>query len=123
VTFSPPLLEALRRAEEVVIQTQRDAKSPVHRTIIWVVVDDKDRVLVRAVRGPRSRWFREALASGEVALEADRVSTPMRAEHATDKPRIEAASAAYREKYARHSSTRTMVADRNLPATLELLPR
>ena len=118
--FSPADLELLRTAREVRVVTGKQR----HRTIIWVVVDDQGRVLVRSVRGARGRWYREAVAEPSVALEVGARLIPVRVELAGDADRIEAASQALRTKYARsRGSLAAMLVDEILPTTLELLPR
>lgn len=118
--FSPADLELLRGTREVLIVTG----ARQHRTIIWVVVDDQDRVLVRSVRWAHSRWYREALAEPGVALEVDGRRIPVRVEPAGDADRIEAASQALRTKYAgSRGSLAAMLREETLPTTLELLPR
>ena len=47
--FAPDVLGRFRDEEEVRIETSRGPDAPTHRTIIWIVVDDRDRVLVRSV--------------------------------------------------------------------------
>lgn len=117
--FSPADLELLRGAREVWVVTGRER----HRTIIWVVVDEQDRVLVRSVRGPRGRWYREAVADPNVALEVGSRVIPVRAELAGDPDRVEAASQALRTKYGRsRGSLAAMLVDETLPTTLELTP-
>lgn len=118
--FSPAELALLRDAVELRIVTGVEG----HRTVIWVVVDDQDRVLVRSVRGPPGRWYREAIAEPLVALEVRGHIIPARAELASDAERVEAASQALRMKYARsRGSLAAMLAADTLPTTLELLPR
>jgi hypothetical protein len=60
--FSASDLQLIRDSKEVTIQTRPAAGAPVHRAVIWVVVDDADRVLIRTWKGPGTRWYREALA-------------------------------------------------------------
>ena len=69
MSFEPDDLQRLAAAEEVEIETQAP-DGPVHRTIIWVVVDDTE-VFVRSVRGHPARWFREASANPAVALHVE----------------------------------------------------
>src|SRR3712207_3827411 len=59
VRLDGEVLDALGRAEEVRVETSRDASSPRHETVIWVVVVDGD-AFVRSVRGGKGRWYREA---------------------------------------------------------------
>jgi hypothetical protein len=58
-TFDPELRLALRGARTVRIETSAGPGRPVHRAIIWVVVDETGRVLVRSWLGERGRWYRE----------------------------------------------------------------
>lgn len=121
--FDAEVLERLRTTEEIRIETQRAGGAPAHRTIIWVMVDDTDRVLVRSVRGTAGRWYREALAHPDCTVWIGRDGVPVRAEPATDPDRVAAASAAVATKYARDSSLPSMLRDDVLATTLELLPR
>lgn len=65
--LEPQTLDLVRRSAEVEIETRMSADEPVHRTVIWVVVDEAGRVLARSYRGAQARWYREALASGTVS--------------------------------------------------------
>ena len=123
MTFSPEILDALRGAEEVDIETQAAPEAPVHRTIIWVMVDDHDRVLIRSVRGARGRWYREAVAHPDCTLVVGDVDVPVRAEAAADADRVAAASAQLAVKYAADPSLGSMLRADVLETTLELLPR
>ena len=123
MTFSPEILDALRGAEEVDIETQAAPDAPVHRTIIWVMVDDQERVLIRSVRGSRGRWYREALAHPNCALSVGEVDVQVRAEPAADPDRVAAASAQLAVKYAGDPSLGSMLRADVLETTLELLPR
>ena len=58
-SFDAETLSLLDETEEVYIETRRDADSPEHRTIIWVVVVEGE-VFVRSVRGPKGRWYRRS---------------------------------------------------------------
>jgi hypothetical protein len=120
--FPGTILSLLRSTDEVRIETASDAGT-VHSTIIWVVVDEQGRVLIRSYRGPTARWYREALSHSSVVLDAGGRRIPATALVATDDDRIEAASRGFLEKYAGDSATPAMVADAVLPTTLELAPR
>lgn len=120
--FTGAILSLLRTTEEIRIETSSDAGS-VHSTIIWVVVDDRGRVLIRSYRGPTARWYREALSRSSVVLDVNGRRIPGTAIVATDDDRIAAASAGFLEKYAGDSATPAMVADGVLSTTLELVPR
>ena len=122
--FGAGQLDAIRAARTVRIESSRGAGQPVHTTVIWIVVDDAARVLVRSVRGGRGRWYRELLAnpSGAVHAGADRI--PVRAESAADAERVAACSTALAAKYrGSRGSLASMLRDEVLEATLELLPR
>jgi hypothetical protein len=121
--FSPDDLSLLRDTREVDIETRAGPGSPVHRTTIWIVVDDEDRALIRTYRGPNSRWYREVIAEPDCVLRAGRRAIPVRAVPAADPDRVEAYSAAMLRKYRNSRSAQAMVADDLLPTTLELLPR
>ena len=111
---------ALDAAEEVEIET-RALDGTVHRTIIWVVVDD-GRVHVRSVRGAIARWYREALAHPDVALHVDGRRIPFRAVPAADAASVEACSVGLRRKYRRSYSLRSMLRPEILDTTLRLDP-
>ena len=115
-------LAQLRDEEEIEIETAASDGGPAHRTIIWVVVDDRDRVLIRSYLGPPARWYREVIAQptcrilvGEHAIEA--VAVP-----AGDEGRVTACTEGFRRKYAGQTSTSAMMRQ-HLETTLELVPR
>ncbi len=114
--------ELLRAAREVRIETSRGEGAPVHRTIIWVVVDDANRILVRTYLGPGSRWYREALASGQARLLVGEHALDFRVETASDPDRVQSCSDGLRAKYRRGASLDAMLRDDVLETTLELLP-
>lgn len=119
--FPDAVRARMAAAREVLIETSRGGGRPVHRTIIWVVVDDAGRVLIRTYLGPGSRWFREATANprGGVWIGDDRI--PVRFEAATDADRVAALDAGYRAKY-RGRSLDAMLDPELARTTLELLP-
>lgn len=121
--FAQDVLDQLRTTDEVRIVTRAAPSAPAHRTTIWVVVDDRDRVLIRTYLGPSSRWYREARANPECVLWMESEAVPVRAEPANDPDRIAAASRGYQAKYAGDPAVRGMVAEAQLPTTLELRPR
>lgn len=120
--FTAELLERLREEIEVEIETRSGAEAPPHRTIIWVVVDGKGRVLVRSYRGASARWYREATSGSPVALVNGEEVVPVSVEHAIDDDRIEACSAELERKYAGDPATPAMVREDVLDTTLELRP-
>jgi len=122
--FTRGIIDRLHAAREVEIETSAAPGAARHRTIIWNVVDEQDRVLIRSVRGAAGRWYREAVANPEAALEVDGLVIPVRVEPASDDERVEATSRALRVKYARaRASLAAMLREETLPTTLELLPR
>jgi hypothetical protein len=121
--FSPSDLELLRESKEVEIETRAAPAARVHRAIIWIVVDDADRVLIRTWKGPHTRWYREALAEPDSRLHVGGRAVDVRVVAADDPERVEAYNAAVQRKYARSKSTPYMLEAHVLPTTLELLPR
>ena len=120
--FGAEDLQLLRDAREVDIETRAGPDAPVHRTTIWVVVDDQDRALIRTYQGPNSRWYREVIAEPDCVLHVTGRALRVRVVPAADPERIAAYSAAVQQKYASSRSTQAMLADDLLPTTLELLP-
>jgi hypothetical protein len=122
-SFDPEILRLLDDTKEVRIETRRDADSPEHRTIIWVVVVEGE-VFVRSVRGQRGRWYREISSNPEGALHVEEDRIPVRAAPAKDGATVDAVSAAFRSKYQQSSpaSTEAMVRPETLPTTLKLAP-
>lgn len=114
--------ELLRATREIRIETSRRQDAPVHRAIIWVVVDEAGRVLVRTYLGPRSRWYREALAAGRCRLLLGERAIDVAVERANDPGRISACSDGLRAKYRRSGSLDAMLRDEVLDTTLELHP-
>ena len=116
------LVDRLRGIEEVEIETSAPDGTP-HRAVIWVVVDDHDRVLIRSFRGPGARWYREIVARPESILHVGESAVPVTAVPARDPARVAACSHGYLAKYGDHRSTMAMLDAENVPTTLELLPR
>jgi hypothetical protein len=117
------VLSLLRETQEVDIETRPAPDVPPHRTTIWVVVDPGDRAFIRTYRGAGSRWYREATASGHVALLADEQRIEVRVTPATDAESVETCSEAFRAKYRTHgASLAAMLVPAVLDTTLELLP-
>lgn len=119
--FEPFDVDLLRSSEEIEIETWSTSAGPRHRTIIWVVVDDRDRVLIRSYRGPSARWFREVVAQPACRIHVGGRTLDARAEPATDPERVAACSEGLRIKYAGHSATPAMRRT-YLETTLELVP-
>lgn len=116
-------LDLLRTTREVQIETSRGNGAPVHRTTIWVVVDDAGRVLVRTYLGPGSRWYRELLANPDGRLHAGGRVLDVSAVPAADEDRVARCSEELARKYAGLAATPRMLAEANLPTTLELRAR
>jgi hypothetical protein len=121
--FDSATLDAFRRTDMVRIETSAGPGRRVHRTVIWIVVDDADRVLVRSVRGPRGRWYQRLLANRFGAVLVDGRRFEVHAEPARDAERVAACSAALEAKYPRpKGSLAAMLRDEVLDSTLELHP-
>ena len=120
--FPAHVLARWREEPEVRVETSRGPDAPVHRTIIWIVVDDAGRALIRSVRGSTARWYREAISTGEGAIHARAERVPVAFEPAADAERVEACSAQLRRKYAGDPSVVPMLKDEILDTTLELRP-
>jgi hypothetical protein len=121
--FDEEILGRLHKAREVSIETSRGAGAPLHRAVIWVVVDSEGRVLIRSYRGATARWFRETVGNPAVALVLDGNSIAATALVATDNSRIEAANRGYIRKYPKAGGLSGMLADEVLGTTLEIIPR
>jgi hypothetical protein len=115
-------LALLRDAEEVEIETWADEAGARHRTVIWVVVDARDRVLIRSYRGPDARWYREITAQPDGRIHVRGRVLPVRAGPAADADRITSCSEGLRQKYAGHASMPAMLRQ-HLETTLELVVR
>ena len=115
------LLWKLAESDEVEIETRRDAKSAVHRTIIWIV-PTKHGIYVRSVKGKRGRWYQEAVANPKVTIHVGRRKAEARVEEEGNSNVIRDVSAAYREKYQERwaDETESMLRRSVLPTTLRL---
>jgi hypothetical protein len=122
-SFDRATLDRLRSAEEVELEISAAPGGEAHRTIIWVVVDEHDRVLIRSVRGSLARWYREAVAHPACLLHLEGMAVAVSAVPATDDERVAACSRGYLTKYRGHGAMRSMITPATLPTTLELLPR
>ena len=122
-SFDAETLELLDETKEVKIETRRDAESPVHRRIIWVVVVEGE-VFVRSVRGRKGRWYREISSNPEGALLVRGNRIPVHSTPATDDTTVDAVSDALKSKYeeAWPGPTAAMVRPEVLPTTLKLSP-
>jgi hypothetical protein len=120
---SADLLWKLAESDEVQIETRRDAKSPLHRTTIWVVPTEYG-VYVRSYKGRKGRWYQEALANPLVTIRVGRRKVTARAEPEHNPLVIRAVNAAYRKKYGERwpDETADMLKRSILPTTLRLTP-
>ena len=120
--FDAATLDRLRRERRVRIETRRHQGGPVHRTIIWIVVDDAGRALIRSWRGAGARWYREATGGQATALIVGRDVVPVTVVRASDAERVASCSRELEAKYAGDPATKQMVADEVLDTTLEVIP-
>jgi hypothetical protein len=120
--FDAEMLDRLRRERRVWIETRRHRGGPVHRTPLWIVVDDASRALIRSWRGAGARWYREATGGQATALVVGRDTIPVSVTRATDEERIASCSRELEAKYAGDPGAREMVADEILDTTLEVRP-
>jgi hypothetical protein len=120
--FDASDLTLLREEDEIEIETAAGEEGPAHRAIIWVVVDDRDRVLIRSYRGPGARWYREITARPEGRVHVRGRALLVRAIPAGDGDRVAACSEGLRSKYAGDPATPRMLRQ-HLETTLELVPR
>lgn len=122
--FTTHDLASIDAAKEIRVETAMP-DGPVHRTIIWVVVEGGE-VFVRSWRGSTARWYREAVSNPEVAIHVGKRSgrrLPAIAVPAGDAESIRRTSAALERKYAGDPSTPSMVRAEILETTLRLDPR
>ena len=121
MSFSGEDLAAIDAAEEIRIETQAPG-GDVHRTIIWIMVDDGE-VFVRSVNGEDGRWYREAKANPAVAIHVDGRRLAATAIPADDPDSIDRVSDALRRKYpTQGASLASMLEPNTLPTTLRLEP-
>ena len=119
MSFPKATIALLDHTGEVDVET-RSPKGTLHVLPIWVVVDGDD-VFIRAVRGPKSRWYRELVARpGALVAKGKRI--PVRAIAAADADSVKRASDGYRKKYRKGSSLDSMLVPAVLPTTLRLGP-
>jgi hypothetical protein len=112
----------LRGARTVAIETSAGPGKPVHRAIVWILVDEDGRAFVRSWRGERGRWYRELLTNPTGAVHVGERRIPVRARIA-DEVGIEACSRLLRAKYrSSRASLLSMLRDEVVPTTLELEP-
>ena len=120
MTFAADDVAAIAAAEEIRIETSAP-DGTIHRTIIWIVAHEGE-VYVRSVNGPEARWYREATATGDVAVHVDGRRIPARVEPAADAEGIAACSAGLEAKYRGGYSLASMLEPDTLPTTLRVVP-
>ncbi|MBV9328981.1 MAG: nitroreductase family deazaflavin-dependent oxidoreductase [Chloroflexi bacterium] len=123
MSFDPDTLALWDQTPEIEIETTRRSGAPVHRTVIWIVVDG-DRAYVRSVRGAAGRWFREIQANARGAIHAGGRRVAVEAQPVTDAATIDQVSELLRRKYEQRwpGPTASMVREEVLPTTLRLIP-
>ena len=122
-TFSEEILDRLRDAREVDIETTRKSGAKA-RTTIWIVVDGGD-VFVRSEYGDDGWWYRhlQARPDGAVHIRGrDAAPIAVHAIQADDTNSIERCSEAIRSKYGSGRSVDMMIRPEVLHATLRLEP-
>ncbi len=120
--FPAEVLAQWREAPVVRVETSRGPDAPVHRTTIWIVVDDAGRALIRSVDGSTARWYREATGTGQGAIHARKERVPVAFEPAGDADRVASCSAELERKYGGDPSVVPMLKSEILDTTLELRP-
>src|SRR4030088_1041332 len=120
---SEDLLWRLAESDEVEIETRRAAKSPLHRTTIWIVPTEYG-VYVRSYKGKKGRWYQEVRAAPLVTIRVGRRKVTARAEPEHNPLVIRAVNAGYRKKYGERwpDDTKAMLKRSILPTTLRLTP-
>jgi hypothetical protein len=98
MTFAPETLSSWHDQPEIEIETSRGGDAPVHRTVIWIVVDG-DVAYVRSVRGPAGRWYRELSANPRGAVHALGRRVAVSATPTTDAESVARVSELLRQKY------------------------
>lgn len=117
------LLWKIAESDEVEVETRQDAKSPAHRTTIWIVPTESG-VHVRSYNGKRGRWYQEALANPVVTIRVGRRKVTVRAEPERNPVILREVSDGYRKKYGERwpDDTEPMLRRSVVPTTLRLTP-
>ena len=123
MSFDTDALKRWDQTAEVEIETSRGGGAPVHRTVIWIVVDG-DQAYVRSVRGAQGRWYREIVANPHGAVHAGGQRVPVIAQAANDAPTVARVSELLTRKYQDRwpGPTASMLREEVLPTTLRLTP-
>ena len=119
--LSPDDVALLEATVEIEIETQADATSLAHRTIVWVVTDGPD-AFIRSVNGSRARWYREVSARPAVTIRVGDRTIPARAIAAVDTESIARTSASLARKYAGDPDLASMLVPSIFDTTLRLEP-
>jgi nitroreductase len=119
--FDAATLASLEEAGEIEIETRAAPGAPAHHTVIWVVVED-GRAFIRTVRGPRSRWYREAIAHPRAAVTVGPERISVRVVRADDPTSVGLCSFGLARKYAGDPSLPAMLSPDVLGTTLRLEP-
>lgn len=120
--FRADVAAELRKARTVTIATTAGAGKPVHRAIIWIVVDEDGRAFVRSWLGERGRWYRELVTNPDATVIVGSRRLRVRAAQA-DQAGVEACSRLLSEKHkTSRGSLASMLRDEILDTTLELRP-
>lgn len=118
--WTPDQLDALGRANELQIATERTDGTLRSFVPIWVVRVE-DAVFIRAYHGPRGSWYRQALRSGRARIRVPRLDSAVT--FSTPEASLAGAvDAAYRAKYGSGMYVDAMVTDDAAAATLQLHP-
>ena len=118
---SEDLLWKLAESDEVEVETRLDAKSPLHRTTIWIVPTE-DGIYIRSYKGKKGRWYQEAIANPHVTIRVGRRKVTARAKPEHGPLVNRAVNAGYRRKYGERwpAETKEMFKRSILPTTLRL---
>jgi hypothetical protein len=119
--FPQAITATLSARKEITIVTGPSDRP--RETVIWVAVDDRGRVWVRSVRGPRGRWYRDLSADPQAAIDLGDGEIGVKALPAGGADDVQACSDALRAKYAGNASLASMLAPETLPTTVQLVPR
>ena len=119
--FDGATLARLDKAYEIEIETRAGPGATAHRTVIWVVVEG-GQAFIRTVRGPASRWYREALANPRIIATVDGEALAARVVPAADADAVALCSFGLARKYASDPSLPAMLSPGVLGTTLRLEP-
>src|SRR6266568_935718 len=123
MSFDSGTLAAWDSAAEIEIETSRGEGAPVHRTVIWIVVDG-DTAYVRSVRGEKGRWYRQLTANPHGAVAASGKRVPAKASSKAEATTMALVSELLRNKYQQRwpGPAGAMLRDDGRSTTLRLAP-